>query len=130
MAWRKIQPALGIMALLLAVPLLSGCLEVHIESDFSNTAQVTHTVESTIDRSSLDQLQQFGGTVSDDFTNQDQAQQQAETQGFQYEPINTDDKVGARITSTITQQQADLGQTLNQFFTQASNQQDAQPQDG
>src|SRR4051812_33120575 len=98
---RLIRDRLHIVALALLLAssvLLSGCIQVAIESDFSNTDQVRQTLQYTIDRANIGQVQQAGGDLGNALTNQNQAQQQAQAQGFQFEAINTDDKTGGRIT--------------------------------
>lgn len=107
-------------ALLLASSLLfSGCIQVGLDSDFSNPDQIRHTLAYTIDRANIGQVQQSGGPLGNALTNQDVVRHQAQNQGFQFEPINTADSVGARISTTMTAQQNSLGVLLNNFLTNA-----------
>ena len=83
-------------SLLLAL-LLSGCVELNMESEFRDDGSARHSIETTIERDSYDQLAAMGGEEADMFSELDATEDEAEAAGFEFEKIDTDEKLGSRI---------------------------------
>ena len=66
-------------------------------------------LQYTVDRANVGQVRQSGGALVATLTDQEQARLNAQQQGLQFEPIDTADSVGARISVTMNAQQNELG---------------------
>lgn len=91
-------PRAGVAASLLVAILLSGCVELKLESEFKDDGSAIHSVETTIERDSFDQLAAMGGEEADMFSELDATQDEAEAAGFTFEKIDNDEKLGSRIS--------------------------------
>jgi hypothetical protein len=116
---RSLRRSVGFLALFAGSLLLPGCIQIGLDSDFSNPDQIRQTLQYTIDRSSVGQVRQSGGALGATLTDREQTQLNAQRQGLQFEPIDTTDSLGARISVTMTAQQNELGAQLNQFLNAA-----------
>lgn len=106
-----------VVSALLAV-LLSGCIEVRIESVFEDDLSAVHALQTTIERQGLDQLAAMGGEEVDPFEDSEQTREEAEAAGFTYEEIDTEEFVGWRVSKNFDDS-SDLGGTLNRMFEES-----------
>jgi len=105
-------PALGI---LLAALLLGGCVEVQLESEYNEDGSARHAFEATIDREGIEQLESLGGEGTDTFDPED-GREQAEAAGFEFTPIDTDEKVGSRIAKSFDDGEQ-VGASFDEMFS-------------
>ncbi|HUG13377.1 MAG TPA: hypothetical protein VMM78_00050 [Thermomicrobiales bacterium] len=113
MKLRRVSRA--IVATLLLATVLGGCIEVRIESVFDGDLGALHTLQTTIEREGLDQLEAMGGEDADPFEDSDETRAEAEAAGFTYEEIDNDEFVGWRVSKDYDDS-SDLGSTLNEMF--------------
>lgn len=116
--WKKI-PAL--MLLLAAGLLFSSCFTVALESEFEEDGSALHVYQATVDREAMDDFGDFGDefTPEDDF---DETEAEARQLGYDVERIDTDSEIGIRLSRTI-EDNANLGQVLNDIFTAGGDEQ-------
>jgi hypothetical protein len=108
---------LGALTLLVAV--LAGCIEVRVESEFDDDLGAQHSFQMTMERQSYNQLRAMGGSTEDDpFGDTEEARQQAEAQGMDFEEIDTDQHIGWRVSKRV-EDSRDVGATLNEIFTES-----------
>ena len=109
-----------LLSLVIILLIASGCATVAMESDFREDGSAQHTVETTLERSALEQLASLAGAdISQIFTAQDEAERRAEEAGLDYERIDTDQLVGVRVSKTV-EDASDIGATFNQLISQAT----------
>lgn len=101
----------------LAALLAAGCVDIEMKSDFRKDGGALQSVEVTIEKSALAQLEQLGGEdVSGTFTDQEGAQATAEAAGLDYESIDTEQALGARVSKDV-EDSSDLQATYNEIFS-------------
>jgi hypothetical protein len=112
----SIRHARTFLALMSAVTLtltLAACVQVDIESDFDSDGSATHAVTLSADRTFLDDQMLSGELEATiDF---DAIEQQAEAAGFQFERIDTNDRLGARVWTQVDDN-SDLGSVLTELL--------------
>jgi hypothetical protein len=112
--------------LLLAV-LLSGCIEVKIESEFDSDLSARHVFETTIEKEALEQLQSMGGEDTDTFSDTEEIEREANEQGLDFERIENDERIGWRVSKRV-EDSSDVGAALNEVFQGADP--EAEPSSG
>jgi hypothetical protein len=119
---RFLAPALLAIALAFA---LAACIQIEVESEFESDGSGTHSLTSTIDRSIMGDEMLAGELEGEiDF---DEARRQGEEAGFEVEEIDTADRIGIRLTTSV-EDNSDLGEVLNQLFAASSG--EGPPVDG
>lgn len=121
-ARRFLRSSASILGVLLVALLLGGCVEVQMESEFNDDGSARHVLVTTIDRDGLDQLESVGGEGTTTF-DPEQGREQAEAAGFEFTPIDNDEKVGSRIAKTFEngeQVGAAFDEMFNAFATEGS----------
>lgn len=115
MGWKTLP---GLILCIAAGLILTSCYEVQIESAFEEDGSALHTYTATIERASLEELDEMASEIDiDEF---EASAEEARQQGFEAEAIDTDEHVGIRLSKTV-EDNADLGQVLNDIFTTASD---------
>lgn len=105
--------------------LVVGCVDIEMKSDFRADGGALQSVEITIEKSALAQLEQVGGgEVSSTFTDTEGAQATAEAAGLDYESIDNDQAQGARVSKDV-EDSSDLEATFNEIFSNVAT--DEQP---
>lgn len=115
----------AIITIILSGLILGACLQIEVESDFRTDGSARHSIETSIDRTLLDDpmiSDEIGGPL--DFS---AAQQQGEAAGYDVEVIDTASRVGVRL-STEVDDNSDLGDVLGDLFAAAGN--DSPPEGG
>jgi hypothetical protein len=100
MTVRRISRLPAVVVGVVFAVLLAGCVDVQFESDFADDGSAVHAFQMTIEREGLEQLESFGGEAEMTFDPED-GREQAEAAGFDFEPIDTDDEVGSRVSKTF-----------------------------
>lgn len=111
MRWKTLP---GLILCLAAGLVLTSCYEVDIESAFEEDGSALHTYTATIDRASLEELGEMASEF--DTSDFDESAEEARAEGFEAEVIDTDEHMGIRLSKTV-EDNADLGQVLNDIFT-------------
>jgi hypothetical protein len=105
-----------VSTMLFASIALTACLEIDVESNFESDGSATHSIETTVDRTLLDQpmiTDEIGGPLD-----MSAIEQQGEALGFDVETIDTATRIGVRL-STNVDDNADLSDVLDQLFAAA-----------
>jgi hypothetical protein len=105
--------------------LLAGCVDVRFESDFSDDGSAVHAFQMTIEREGLEQLESFGGEAEMTFDPED-GREQAEAAGFDFEPIDTDEEVGSRVSKTF-ENGWEVGASFDEMLTSTADEGAALP---
>lgn len=117
---RRCHTFVTLLSLVIVLLITSSCATVAMESDFREDGSARHTVETTIEKGALEQLASIAGAdISQIFTAQDEAERRAEEAGLEYERIDTDRLIGARVSKTVDDAR-DIGATFNQLISQAT----------
>ncbi len=119
------RPIVAILATLTFALILSACMQIEVESDFQADGSARHSIETTIDRTFLDDpaiSDEIGGPL--DFS---EAERQGEEAGFDVEVIDTASRVGVRL-STDVEDNSDLSDVLGELFAVAGS--DSPPEGG
>lgn len=116
MVWRKLK---GLMLLLAAGVLFSSCINIAIESDFSEDGSATHVYQVTMERAAIEEFGEMGDEFSFESEFED-AEQAAQELGLEVERIDTEDEIGIRLTLNVDDN-SNLGQVLNDLFTTGSD---------
>lgn len=104
------------VSIVLAMLVLAACVEVQMESEYNEDGSARHAFETTIDREGFDQLAALGGEGEGEFSfSPEDGREQAEAAGFDYTPIETDDKVGSRIAKTFEDGEQ-VGMAFDEMF--------------
>jgi hypothetical protein len=105
---RRVRVLVGTSALVLGL-VLSGCIEVAIESEFESDGSARHSLSTTVDRTMVDD-EMLGGEL--DF---DEIEQGAHDAGLDVDRIDETDRVGVRMSIDVDDNE-DLGEALNRLF--------------
>lgn len=113
----KVRARFGILALLVTsmALLLSACIQIDVESEFEADGSGTHSIETTIDRSIMDD-EMMGAEFDEEGFDFDEVREEGEAAGFEVEEIDTADRVGVRLTTHVDDN-SDMGDVLNDLFT-------------
>jgi hypothetical protein len=105
--------------------ILGACLQIEVESDFRTDGSARHSIETSIDRTLLDDpmfTDELGGPLD-----LSRAQEQGEAAGYDVEVIDTAGRFGVRL-STDVDDNSDLGDVLSDLFAAVGN--DSPPEGG
>ncbi|RIK46106.1 MAG: hypothetical protein DCC58_04255 [Chloroflexi bacterium] len=105
--WAAVVSLLGLV--------LSGCVEIGVESNFTEDGSVRHSVVGVVERGALDRLSTAGDFDLGVLTNQDVARQLAEQRGLEYTPIDTSTEFGGRFSRTFPES-SDLGASVSALY--------------
>jgi hypothetical protein len=106
---------LTILAAVLTATLLGGCVDVTIESEYNEDGSARHSIQTTIDRDALEQLEESGGEGDTTF-DPEEGREEAEAAGFDYTAIETDDEVGSRVSKSFDDGE-DVTAAFDELFT-------------
>lgn len=114
MRWRNCS---GFVLILAAGLLLTGCFDVDVESTFEEDGSARHVYTATFEREALNEFGDLADEI-DPETDFEESEETARELGYETERIDTDEHIGIRLSKTI-EDNADLGQILNEIFTAA-----------
>ena len=119
-ASRFMRLSVSALGVLLAGLLLAGCVEVQMESEYNEDGSARHAFQMTIDREGIEQLESLGGEAEIDAFDPEDGREQAEAAGFDFTPIETDDKVGSRIAKSFDDGEQ-VGAAFDEMFSAGSD---------
>jgi hypothetical protein len=93
--------------------MLAACVQVDIESDFDGDGSATHAVALSADRAFLDD--QMLSREIDAAIDFDAIERQAQAAGFEFERIDTTERLGARVWTQVDDNR-DLGSILTELL--------------
>jgi hypothetical protein len=113
MTLRYSRPVLISGIILLLASVLAACVQVDIESEFDSDGSGSHGVALSADRTFLDE--QMIGDELETALDFDLIEQRAEEDGFQFERIDTIERLGVRVWTQVDDN-SDLGNVLTRLL--------------
>jgi hypothetical protein len=116
-------PRLATALLLAAALAIGGCVQGELQSEYRNDGSARHSLETTIDRDAVEQLQALAGDEAgqlDILTASEEAEERAEAAGLDFEPVSTDDRVGSRVSKEFEDGE-DIGAAFDEIFTASTD---------
>ena len=122
--WGMVQRrGLGLIGLLAIALLVTSCVTVSVESEFNEDGSARHVYTATFEHEFLDDFSEGAGAEVDPEEDFAEVEEQARQAGYEVERIDTEKEIGVRLSTTVEDNQ-DLGQVINDFFSSGGTETD------